>query len=112
MYGRSPVFPSDPQHQLVSLPHDPHYSKKLSEHISNLTDITKRNITITQQRYKSRFDTNRYNPVYKINEIVLIKTVHPRHKFDIRHEGPYRIIQRLGDKTYLVEHTHLHHYMR
>jgi transposase InsO family protein len=53
MYGRSPVFPFDPQHQLVSLPHDPHYSKKLSEYISNLTDITKRNITITQQRYKS-----------------------------------------------------------
>jgi hypothetical protein len=107
MYGRSPVFPSDPQHPLVSLPHDPYYPNKLNQYISNLTDITRRNITTTQQRYKSRFNTNRSNPVYQINDIVLVKTIHPRCKFDVRHEGPYRIIQRLGDKTYLVQHTQL-----
>ena len=56
--------------------------------------------------------TNRSNPVYQINDIILVKTIHPRRKFDIRHEGPYRVIQRLGDKTYLVQHTHLHHYVR
>jgi transposase InsO family protein len=112
MYGRSPVFPFDPQHPLVSLPADPHYSTKLHQYISNLTNITKHNITTAQQRYKSRFDTNRSNPVYKINDIVLVKTIHPRHKFDIRHEGPYRIIQRLGDKTYIVQHTHVQDYVR
>ena len=107
MYGRLPVFPSDPQHPLVSLSQDPQYCQQLNQHISNLTDITRHNITLTQQRYKSRFNANRSNPVYHINDIVLIKIIHPRRKFDIRHEGPYRIIRRSGDKTYIVQHTHM-----
>ena len=112
MYGRLPVFPSDPQHPLVSLTTDPQYSQQLNQHISNLTDITRHNITVTQQRYKSRFNANRSNPVYQINDIVLIKIIHSRRKFDTRHEGPYRIIKRLGDKTYVVQHTHMPDFVR
>ena len=38
---------------------------------------------------------------------MLIKTFHHRHKFAIRHEAPYRILQRLTSKTYIVQHMHL-----
>lgn len=107
MYGRLPVFPSDPQHPLVSLSQDPQHSHQLNEYISRLTDLTRQNITVTQQKYQSRFNANRSNPIYRLNDIVLVKIVHPRRKFDIRHEGPYRIIQRFRDKTYIVQHTHM-----
>ena len=36
--------------------------------------------------------------------MVLIRSRFPRHKFDIRHEGPFRIVQHLAVKTYLVQH--------
>ena len=112
MYGRSPVFPCDPQHPLVSFPPAPQYFHNLHGYLSDLTDVTRRNITGTQQRYKSRFNANRSNPVYQINDLVLVKTIRSRHKFDIRHEGPFRIIQRIGDKTYVVQHTHISDYTR
>ena len=50
--------------------------------------------------------------MYHINDIVLIKIIHSRRKFDTRHEGPYRIIKRLGDKTYVVQHTHMPDFVR
>lgn len=112
MYGRSPVFPCDPQHPLVSFQPASQYFNNLHRSLSNLTDVTRRNITATQQRYKSRFDANRLNPVYQINDLVLVKTIRSRHKFDIRHEGPFRIIKRIGDKTYVVQHTHISDYTR
>ena len=112
LYGRSPVFPCDPQHLLVSFPPAPQYFHNLHGYLSDLADVTRRNITGTQQRYKSRFNANRSNPVYQINDLVLVKTIRSRHKFDIRHEGPFRIIQRIGDKTYVIQHTHISDYTR
>ena len=96
----------------ITFPPAPQYFHNLHGYLSDLTDVTRRNITGTQQRYKSRFNANRSNPVYQINDLVLVKTIRSRHKFDIRHEGPFRIIQRIGDKTYVVQHTHISDYTR
>jgi len=112
MYGRSPVLPCDPQNPMVSLQIDSQHFQKLHQHISSLTDRARDHLTSAQQLYKSRFDTHRSNPSYTINDIVLIKSFRHRHKFDIRHEGPYRIVQRLANKTYMVQHVHLHHLVR
>ncbi|CAF3680819.1 unnamed protein product [Rotaria sordida] len=107
MYGRSPVLPFDLQNPIVSLQQSPHYTQNIRQYISHLTNTAKTNIIHAQRQYKSRYDTNRSNPTYSINDLVLIKNIRPRHKFDIRYEGPFRIIRRLGVKTYLVQHVKL-----
>ena len=107
MHGRVPVFPFDVQNPMVSIPDDPHFSHTLRNHISNLTRIAHSNITGAQRQYKSRFDSHRSNPEYAVNDVVLVRTVHPRRKFDVRYEGPYMILQRLAEKTYRVQHVRL-----
>ena len=46
---------------------------------------------------------NRQDLSLKINDLVLVKTIHPRNKFDLRHEGPFKIIKRLGIKTLIAQ---------
>jgi len=74
--------------------------------------VQKKNIIQQQAKYKERYDRHRTNPTYKINDLVLIKTFNRRNKFDIRYEGPFRIIKQLGTKTFLVKHTKKSTYIR
>ncbi|CAF1107379.1 unnamed protein product [Didymodactylos carnosus] len=105
MYGRAPVLPFDHQDPSVSLSQEPEHLIKLKTYLSSLTGQATNNIIKNQSKYKQRYDLNRSNPSYKIDDLVLVKTLNTRHKFDIRHEGPFRIIQQLASKTFIVEHT-------
>ncbi|CAF1076963.1 unnamed protein product [Didymodactylos carnosus] len=104
-FGRSPVLPFDHQDLNVVLSQDPEYLSKLNSFLSSSTAQARQNIIKNQQQYKKRYDINRSNPKYAINDLVLVKTLNPRHKFDIRYEGPFRIIQQLASKTFIVEHV-------
>ena len=104
IYGRSPTLPFDQQSPNVTLAQDPEHVIKLKQHISTLTEHAKKTIIQEQMKYKKRYDQHRQNPTYKINDLVLIKALNRRNKFDIRYEGPFRIIKQLGTKTFIVEH--------
>nr|ABL86696.1 putative pol protein [Adineta vaga]ABL86699.1 putative pol protein [Adineta vaga] len=104
MYGRSPTLPFDQQQPVVSLTQDPQHSYKLQQYLSTLAEQAKDNILYRQMKYKQRYDRYRTNPTHKINDLVLIKTLNRRSKFDIRYEGPFRIIRQLGTKTFIVQH--------
>ncbi|CAF0910312.1 unnamed protein product [Rotaria sordida] len=104
MFGRLPVLPFDYQDANVTLTHDSEYVKKLNQFLSKLNEQAKLNIIKNQERYKQRYDTNRSDPLYNIGDLVLVKTLSMRHKFDIRYEGPFRIIERLTPKTFIVQH--------
>ena len=104
MYGRNPVLPFDYQDPNVTLDFDPEHSRKLNQYLSSLNDQAKQNITSNQERYKQRYDTNRSNPSYQINDLVLVKTLNTRHKFDIRYEGPFKIIKEITPKTFIIQH--------
>ena len=112
MYGRSPVLPCDPQNPLVSFPGDPHYSSNLHHYMSSLNEIARSNTVLSQRSRKSRYDAHRSNPSFNVNDLVLIRNIHRRYKFDVRFEGPYRVTQRVNPKTYIVQHVHLHHLTR
>lgn len=105
MYGRSPILPFDQQQPIITLAQDPEHVNKLKQYLSILTERAKKNIIQQQTRYKKRYDRYRTNPTYKINDLVLIKTLNRRNKFDIRYEGPFRIVQQLGTKTFIVQHV-------
>ncbi|CAF1575156.1 unnamed protein product [Rotaria magnacalcarata] len=104
MYGRLPVLPFDHQADNVTLSHDHEHSKKLAQYLSSLNEQAKLNIINYQQKYKQRYDTNRPDPSYNIGDIVLVKTLNHRSKFDIRYEGPFRIIKKMTSKTFVVQH--------
>jgi hypothetical protein len=104
MYGRSPILPFDQQQPIVTLAQDSEHTNKLKQYLSTLSECAKTNILKQQHKYKERYDRHRTNPTHKINDLVLIKTLNRRNKFDIRYEGPFRIIQQLGTKTFLVKH--------
>jgi hypothetical protein len=104
MYGRTPILPFDHQDDNVTLSYDPEHTKKLNGYLTSLNEQAKSTIIKNQERYKERYDTNRSDPIYKIGDLVLVKTLNIRHKFDIRYEGPFKIIQQLTPKTFIVQH--------
>jgi transposase InsO family protein len=112
MYGRAPVLPCDPQNPTIIFRPDSQYAQKLQRHILSLTNIAQQNILLAHRSVKSRYDAHRSNPSYNIDGIVLIRNVHRRHKLDVRHEGPYLVVHRINQKTYLVQHIRQHHVIR
>ncbi|CAF3408778.1 unnamed protein product [Rotaria sp. Silwood2] len=104
MYGRSPVLPFDHQDTNVTLSYDPEHSKKLNQFLAKLNEQAKINIIKNQEKYKQGYDVNRTNPIYHIGDLVLCKTLNIRYKFDIRYEGPFRIITKLTPKTFIIQH--------
>ena len=109
MYGRSPVLPCNPQTPIVSLQADPRYVSRLMEHVSSLSCTAHHNISKVQSSSTLRYDEHRWNPSCRVNDIVLIRNLHRRYKFDVRFETPYHVERRTAQKTYVVQHVHLHH---
>ncbi|CAF1327080.1 unnamed protein product [Rotaria sordida] len=105
MYGRSPFLPFDHQDTNVTVSYDSEHAKKLSQFLSKLNEQAKIHIIKNQERYKQRYDINCSDPTYNIGELVLCKTLNIRYKFDVRYEGPYRIIQKITPKTFIIQHV-------
>ncbi|CAF5001957.1 unnamed protein product [Rotaria socialis] len=105
MHGRSPILPFDQQQPLITLSQDPEHRLKLNQYLSTLTEQAKIKILEQQEKYKQRYDQHRSNPTHTIGELVLIKILNMRNKFDVRYEGPFRITQKLSTKTFIVQHV-------
>ncbi|CAF4491797.1 unnamed protein product, partial [Didymodactylos carnosus] len=104
VFGRSPKLIFDYQPEVVSLEQYPEHITKLKQYISSLENEAKKNIIKNQQQSKNRYDLHRSNPVYNLGDLVLVKTTNSRQKFDVRHDGLFKIAQRMADKTYMVQH--------
>ena len=105
IFGRAPVLPFDQQQPLVTLVEDPKHVDKLKQYLAELTNIARNNIVRHQHKYKERYDRHRTNPTYNVNDLVLVKVLNRRNKLDAKYEGPYRIAQQLGVKTFIVKHV-------
>ncbi|CAF3599300.1 unnamed protein product [Rotaria socialis] len=105
MLGRSLILPFDQQQPLITLSQDPEHQLKLNQYLSTLTEQAKIKILEQQEKYKQRYDQHRSNPNYTIGELVLIKILNMRNKFDARYEGPFRITRKLSTKTFIVQHV-------
>ncbi|CAF1627537.1 unnamed protein product [Rotaria magnacalcarata] len=105
MHGRQATLPFDQQKEIISLTQDPEHGEKIRIYLEKLVNEARNNIIKNQQQYKTRYDLNRQNLSLKLNDLVLIKTRNIRNKFDIRYEGPFKIIKQLGIKTFIVQHV-------
>ena len=105
MHGRQAILPFDQQQPVISLAQDPTHGQKLKNYLNQLVDDAREHIIRRQNQYKARYDQHRYEPVLKTNDLVLVKTTDVRRKFDVRYEGPYRVVQQIGSKTFIVQHV-------
>ena len=105
MHGRQATLPFDQQNEIVSLAQDSKHSQKIKDYLQKLTEEARKNILKNQQQYKTRYDLHRRDLSLKIDDLVLVKTRNMRNKFDIRYEGPFKIIRQLGNKTFIVQHV-------
>jgi hypothetical protein len=105
MHGRQATLPFDQQNEVISLTQDPEHSQKIKSYLQKLTEDARKNILKNQQQYKTRYDLHRQDLSLKIDDLVLVKTRNIRNKFDIRYEGPFKIIKQLGSKTFIVQHV-------
>jgi len=105
MHGRQATLPFDQQNEVISLTQDPEHSQKIKNYLQKLTEEARKNILKNQQQYKTRYDLHRQDLSLKIDDLVLVKTRSMRNKFDIRYEGPFKIIKQLGSKTFIVQHV-------
>ncbi|CAF4371105.1 unnamed protein product, partial [Rotaria magnacalcarata] len=105
MHGRQATLPFDQQDAIISLTQDPEHHQQIKTYIGKLEEEARKNILKSQQQYKIRYDLNRQNLLLKIDDLVLVKTRNARNKFDIRYEGPFKIIKQLGIKTFIVQHV-------
>ena len=105
MHGRQVTLPFDQQQALISLTQDPEHGKKLRNYLEKLAEDARKKIEACQQQYKTRYDLNRQELKLKLDDLVLVKTRNIRNKFDIRYEGPFRVIKQQGIKTFIVQHV-------
>jgi hypothetical protein len=105
MHGRPAILPFDQQQALISFTQDPEHCQKIKIYLEKLTEEARKNILKNQRQYKTRYDSHRQDLSLKINDLVLVKTRNARNKFDIRYEGPFKIIKQLGIKTFIVQHV-------
>ncbi|CAF1434335.1 unnamed protein product [Rotaria sp. Silwood1] len=105
MHGRQVTLPFDQQKEIISLTQDPEHSQKIRIYLEKLVNEARNNIIKNQQQYKARYDLHRQDLSLKLNDLVLVKTRNIRNKFDIRYEGPFKIIKQLGIKTFIVQHV-------
>ena len=105
MHGRLAILPFDQQQSIITLQQDTTHGQKIKDYLSSLVNDARNNISKSQQQYKTRYDKYRRDLSIKINDLVLVTTKNIRNKFDIRHEGPYRINEQIGNKTFIVQHV-------
>ena len=95
----------DQQQALITFTQDSEHDKKINDYLEKLTNEARVNILKSQRQYKTRYDLNRQDSSLKINDLVLIKTMNRRNTFDVRYEGPFKVIKQIGRKTFIVQHV-------
>jgi len=93
------------QEASISFTQEPEHGEKIKDYLGKLAQEARKNILKSQCQYKTRYDLHRQELSLKINDLVLVKTRNIRNKFDIRYEGPFKIIKQLGSKTFIVQHV-------
>ena len=105
MFARHPRFLADLNSSSTIHHHVSHYHHTMQQFIEHVKLAARQNNLRHQQLAKHRYDQNRSHPTYSVGQAVLIRNRDPiMNKFSSKFIGPYTIINRLNDKTYIVQH--------
>ncbi|CAF3599838.1 unnamed protein product [Rotaria socialis] len=111
MFARQPRFTADLSSSSTSTSLTvSHYHHTMQQFIEHAKIAARTNNLRHQQSSKQRYDRHRSNPQHPVGELVLIRNRNPHiNKFSSKFVGPYTIIDRLHDKTYLVKNDNTGH---
>ncbi|CAF3535267.1 unnamed protein product [Rotaria sp. Silwood2] len=106
MFARSPRFIFD----FLSPPSIPsnakNYRKQMNIFLEHTLLAARNNNLHHQFKAKQRYDRNRSDPQYSIGQRVLIRNRNRNmNKFSSKFIGPYTIIKKINNKTYVVQNT-------
>ncbi|CAF4485095.1 unnamed protein product [Didymodactylos carnosus] len=108
-FNRHLISPFEPPSSAISMlkPNDyweiANRFKKLAIRAARL------NIQQHQSLSKQRYDNGRTNRTYHQGELVWVRVLSGRSKFDSRFHGPFIIIERINDVKYIIEHAEMHY---
>ncbi|CAF1433061.1 unnamed protein product [Rotaria sp. Silwood1] len=105
MFGRHPILPLNhtPSTFTFARPYD--YWIKLLKCMKIYRHVATQKTLFHQQQSKQRFDRNRQDPQFEINDLVFCKVPGHRAKFEERFSGPYTIINK-QHPSYTIQNTH------
>ncbi|CAF2060248.1 unnamed protein product, partial [Rotaria magnacalcarata] len=110
MFARTPRFLADLPSNLIIPTDVQHYQDTMTQFIEHVKIAARYNNLKHQRIAKERYDRNRSNPQYLVGQHVLIRNrVSSANKFSSKFIGPYIVINKLNDKTYLVLHSTTDH---
>lgn len=103
MFGRKNQDLMGPKQLKVSLSKPSKYYEKFKRSRRLLLNCAKSNIQYHSQMAKIRYDQNRPDPQYNINDLVWVRVHRDPSKLEEKYEGPYRIIDKKGPATFIVQ---------
>lgn len=102
MFTRENQLLMDPKQLKVSLMKPNQYYDKVKHARKLIIDQVKQRIQQCSKSAKKRYDLNRPDPIYQKNDLVLIRVVNKKSKWQEKFEGPYRVIDQIGPATFIV----------
>ncbi|CAF1370955.1 unnamed protein product [Rotaria sordida] len=103
MFGRENLLLMDPRQMKISFSKQNQYYEKVKRARKIIIDHAKLNIQHQSKLAKIRYDRNRPDPIYHIDDLVLIRVINKASKLQEKYEGPYRIIDQKGPSTFIVK---------
>ncbi|CAF1428146.1 unnamed protein product [Didymodactylos carnosus] len=103
MYDRHCQLSFDLQQTPTSIVQPCEYVKQLHQYISQANQMAQQNIEQQQQGAKSRYNQNKRNPSYDVVDYVCVARVGMRPKLASKNDGPYKITQKRGQLSYIVQ---------
>jgi predicted aspartyl protease len=104
MFGRNPILPLDhtPTTFQFNRPND--YWNKLMQCMNIYREVARQQVRTQQQKAKQRFDKNRNDVTYNINDLVFWKVPGHRGKLDEQFSGPFIIVNK-KHPSYTIQDT-------
>ncbi|CAF2977846.1 unnamed protein product, partial [Rotaria sp. Silwood2] len=101
-YGRDPRLPTDePSTSFIfNKPQD--YYEQLKKNLLIMQQQTRDNVNSRQQRYKTRYDKQRADPHYEINDLVLVKIHGAKAKLDPKYSITPKVVIKKQHPIYWV----------
>ncbi|CAF1418923.1 unnamed protein product [Adineta ricciae] len=106
-FNRRPLTPFVSTPPVVRLMKSHDYWEKATRFKSIAIQSARSNIQRQQNTSKTRYDQGRRNPTYEPGDLVWLKQINNRTKFDVRYHGPFVILERDTPVKYLIEHSEM-----
>ena len=102
-FGRDPSLPTDEPLTSFTFNKPQDYYGQLKKSLQIIQPQERNNVNIRQQLYKNRYDKQRGDPHYEIDDLVLIKIYGPKTKLDPKYSVTPKVIIKKQHPIYWVK---------